>query len=149
MFLVLALQVAVITAAVAQERGTATEAKALVEKGLGHIKAVGLEKASADFMDAGNHAWRSKDLYLFVQQFDGTLLAHGANKGLAGKNSLDLRDATGKPFVQDFLATAKQGSGWVDYLWTDVATKKAVQKAGYIARVPGHDVFVGCGIVKP
>lgn len=142
------LILAAATATFAQDRGTADEAKALTEKALAHIKAAGPDKAYEDF-SAKDGKWQNKDLYVFVVRFDGVTVAHGANKALAGKNMLELKDPTGKPFMKDMIETAKsKGSGWVDYMFTDPTTKKTLPKSSYVARIPGIDAFVGVGIYK-
>lgn len=134
--------------AFAQERGTADQAKALVEKGLAHIKAVGVEKAGEDFT-AKDGKWQDKDLYVFVQKLDGTMVAHGGNKGLVGKNHFELKDANGKLFVKEMIEVAKsKGSGWVDYMWTSPATKKVEAKSTFIVKIPGFDGYIGVGIYK-
>lgn len=139
---------AVAAPALAEDRGTAAEAKAMAEKGIAHIKAIGFEKASADFTAKGG-PWQSKDLYIFVQNFDGSLAAHGANPAMVGKNLIDLKDANGKTFVRDIIDTAKnKGTGWVDYMWTDPLTKKPAAKSAYVARIPNKDAAIGVGIYK-
>ena len=143
LFMVCALQVQ------AQERGTADEAKALVTKGLDHVKAVGLEKAMKDFTENTDGKWRSKDLYLFANNFSGLMLAHGTNKARVGQDTLALKDGSGKEFVKEMIAIAKdKGTGWVDYTFTDPVTKKLMPKSGYIARVSGQDALLGVGVVK-
>ncbi len=97
------------TLAFAQERGSADEAKALVEKGLAHVKAVGPEKAFADFNDKDSGKWVSKDLYIVVLKFDGTILAHGVNKGLLGKNLIDVKDPNGVYFTKEMIESGKKG----------------------------------------
>ncbi len=132
----------------AQERGTADQAKALVEKGLAHIKADGDDKAGEDFT-AKDGKWQEKDLYIFVQKLDGTMVAHGGNKGLVGKNHFELKDASGKLFVKEMIEIAKtKGSGWADYMWTNPVSKKLEAKSTYIVRIPGYDGYIGVGIYK-
>lgn len=135
--------------AFAQERGTADEAKTLVEKGLAHIKAVGNDKAFADFSDKESGKWTSKDLYIFANKFDGETVAHGGNKTLVGKNLIDIKDPDGKLFIKEMIETAKtKGSGWVDYSFTDPQTKKLAAKTSYVARIPGYDGYIGVGTYK-
>lgn len=132
----------------AQERGTANDAKALVEKGLAHIKAVGPQKAFEDF-SAKDNEWHVKDLYLFANSSDGVTTAHGGNKGLIGKQMVDLKDANGKAFIREMVDTAKnKGSGWVDYMWTNPTTKKVEAKSSYVVKIPDYDGFLGVGIYK-
>lgn len=136
------------TLAFAQERGTPDEAKALVEKGLAHVKTVGTEKAFADFSDKEGGKWLNKDLYIVVLKFDGTILAHGVNKGLLGKNLMDVKDPDGKYFTRDMIEAGKKGGGWTDYSFTDPVTKKIAAKSSFSKSIPGFDGIIGVGIYK-
>lgn len=144
------LLLSVLTAfsAVAQERGTADEAKALVDKGIAHIKAVGAEKAFADFTAGGK--WADRDLYIFAYDFNGVNLAFGNKPAMVGKNLIDLKDANGNQVIKDLSTVARsKGSGWHDYMWSDPITKKVQPKSSYVVRVPGTETFIGAGIYKP
>ena len=132
----------------AQERGTAPEAVRMAEKGLAHIQAVGLPQALHDF-SVRNGPWIDRDLYIFVMNKDGLILAHAANRGMIGKTMLEVSDANGKKFVKEFLAVfGAKGRGWVDYLWPNPMTKKLEEKSTYLMAVPGHDCFVLVGIYR-
>lgn len=134
--------------AFAQDRGSADQAKALVEKGLAHIKAAGMDKAFEDFT-AKDGKWQDRDLYVFVVKFDGVTVAHGGNKALVGKNMIDLKDANGQTFIKSMIDMAQsKGTGWVDYMFTNPQTKKTEPKSSYVVRVPGFDGFIGVGIYK-
>lgn len=135
------------TLAFAQERGSIEEAKALVEKGLAHIKAVGADKAFADFTEKDGK-WQNKDLYVFVVKTEGTTVAHGANKGLIGKSLIDLKDPDGKLFIKEMITVGMKGAGIVEYTFTDPQTKKMAPKQSYVARVPGFDGIIGVGAYK-
>lgn len=134
--------------AFAQDRGTADEAKALVEKGLAHVKTVGAEKAFADFSDKESGKWVNKDLYIVVLKSDGTIQAHGVNKALLGKNLWDVKDPNGKYFTREMVETGMKGSGWTDYQFTDPVTKKLSAKSSYSSRIPNFDGVLGVGIYK-
>lgn len=147
-FVLLILQFLAAGLVSAQERGTADQAKALVERGLAHVKAVGVDKAAEDF-SAKDGKWHEKDLYVFVQKFDGTTVAHGGNKALVGKNMTDLKDANGQTFIRTMIETAKaKGSGWVDYMWTNPQSKKVEPKSTYVVKIPDFDGLIGVGIYK-
>lgn len=136
--------------AFAQERGTAAEAQAMVEKALAHIKAVGTDKAFKDFTDNTDGKWRAKDLYVFAGNDDIVMVAHGASKGLVGKDMKEIKDAKGKSGMVEMMNISKsaKGHGWYDYDWTDPVTKKSAAKSTYVARIPGYNGFVGVGIYK-
>jgi cytochrome c len=128
------------------KKGSADEAKALVEKGVAYLKANGKEKALAEFNNPKGK-FVVKDLYLFVGDMEGNVLAHGAIRAFVGKNLMSLKDANGKYFVKEMVEMArKQRSGWVDYRWADPVTKKTAPKASYFETSEG--MFIACGVYK-
>lgn len=129
----------------ASEKGSQQEATALVKKAVAHMKASGKEKAYADFTSGSQ--FKDRDMYVFVVDFNGVVLAHGANPKLVEKNLLELKDSDGKYFAREFIQTAKtKGSGWVDYKWPNPVTKAIEQKTTYVERV--DDMLVACGVYK-
>ena len=134
--------------AIAQDHGTKEEAKAMVNAALAHIKKVGTNQAFKDFTtDKSN--WTKKDLYVVVQEFNGTVLAHGTNEKLVGKNLLDMKDQNGKAFARELskVGTTK-GEGWVDFDWTHPVTKKIEEKSSFVKRIPDFDGVVGVGVYR-
>ena len=132
--------------AFAADHGTADEAVALVKKTVVFLKENGQEKAFAE-INKQEGTFRNKDLYIFVNDLNGHLLAHGANPKMVGKDMIELRDADGKPFIKAFNEVAKtKGAGWVDYKWVNPVTKVIEQKSTYVERA--GDLLVGCGIYK-
>jgi cytochrome c len=104
----------------AADRSTPEQAKALAEKAATYLKDKGPDAALPAFNDR-NGSFVHGDLYVFVFDMTGKYLASGANPTLTGTNAKDLKDAEGKPVVQDMIAKAKEnGSGQVDYLWLRV-----------------------------
>lgn len=129
------------------DKGTADEAKAMVEKAAALLKDAGAEKAFAAFNDPANKDFHDRDLYIFVRSMDGNTVAHGANKGMIGHTSLDLKDADGKLYNKEMidLATSK-GSGWVDYRWPNPISHKIEPKSSFVEKV--GDYVVGAGFYK-
>jgi cytochrome c len=126
--------------------GSADEAKTLMNKAVAYVKAVGKEKAFAEFTNKQGK-FIDRDLYIFAVDLKGLTLAHGGNEKLVGKDLYGLKDADGKPFIQNFIEVAKtKGSGWVDYKWQNPLTKKIENKSTYVHKV--DDYFLGCGIYK-
>lgn len=134
------------SALAAGEKGTADEAVALAKKAAAYIKANGKEKAYAEFNNP-NGQFKDRDLYIFVVDFNGKTLAHGANVKLVDKNMAELKDADGKLFVKEFIDVAKsKGRGWVDYKWPNPVTKAIEAKTSYVEKV--DDTLVACGVYK-
>jgi len=127
--------------------GTAEEARAMVERAVALVKQAGPDKAFAAFDDPANKEFHDRDLYVFVRSMDGNTVAHGANKGMIGHTSLDLKDADGKLYNKEMieLATSK-GSGWVDYRWVNPVDKKIEPKSSFVEKI--GDYVVGAGFYK-
>lgn len=136
--LALALLIA-IAPAVAAERASLDEAKAMAEKAAAYLKAEGPEKAIAAFQDG--KSFKDRDLYVFLMKPDGTMVAHGANQGLVGKNLMTLRDPSGKPFMEEMTAVTDRA--WVDYSWQNPTTKAVEAKRSYIIREGDYLIGVG------
>ena len=129
--------------AAASDFGTKDEAIALVRKGIEHIKAVGPEKAFADFSDKGG-AFVDRDLHLIVTDKTGTRVAHGQNAKLIGKNIAETVDVDGKAYGKEIVTKAAAGqSGWVDYKFSDPVTKKVLPKESYFQPYEGYIVYCG------
>lgn len=67
--------------------------------------------------------WKQGSIYLFVFTTDGTFLLHGDNPDLEGQNMIDLEDANGVKILQELIAVAAEGGGYVEYLWPDPAVE--------------------------
>ena len=128
--------------------GTAKDAMALVDKAVAYYKANGKDKAYPEFNNKSGQ-FVNKDLYIFVMDWNGTLLAHGANEKLINQPTGDLKDSDGKYFMREMVKVAQtKGTGWVDYKWTNPVTKKIEQKSSYVKRVGNENLLIGCGIYK-
>jgi cytochrome c len=144
-FLVLIMTISLlgsVSVALAQDRGTPEEAKALVKKAVVFIKEVGKDKALAEFNNQkGKFVY--KDLYVWATALDGTNLSHPFTPSLIGKNMMNLKDADGKLFVKERIEMLKtKPSGTIQYRWTNHQTKKVEKKEAYFEIVPGMNLFL-------
>jgi len=145
--LALGLLLAPTTGVASADKGTADEAKAMVEKAAALLKDSGPDKAFAAFDDPANKDFHDRDLYIFARSMDGNTVAHGANKGMIGHTNLDLKDADGKPYNKEMIDLASsKGSGWVDYRWVNPVSHKIEPKSSFIVKV--GDYVVGAGFYK-
>ena len=132
--------------AYAQEKGTASEANALLSRAAAYYKANGKNKAFAQFNNTKGRFVHS-DLYIYVIDLNGDVLSHGADAKLIGAHLIDLPDATGKTFIKAIIDDAKvKKKGVMDYKWTNPQTKKIEQKSTFYEKV--GNVIIICGYYK-
>jgi len=87
----------------------------LVKKGFRYLKMHGITQSIEEFTSKAKRDFRFGDLFLFIYDTKGKVIAHGGNPDLLGKNHFDLTDDDGKYFVREMIAKAKAGGGWMDY----------------------------------
>lgn len=134
-FAILPMLLATCLAHAADGGATKPEAEAMVKKGVAMIKSAGPEKAYAEISKKGG-TFTDRDLYLTVYGLDGTVLAHGANAKMIGKNLIEFKDIDGKLFVKERVEMAKkQASFWQEYKFTNPENKKIEPKIMYCERL--------------
>ncbi len=126
--------------------GTANDAQQLVDKGVALIASKGTQKAFAEFADPAGE-FIKRDLYLFVYDLGGKVLAHGGNPSLVGKSMIDAKDANGKLFIRERIEIASaHGSGWQDYMFSNPESNVVENKTSFIRKV--DNMIIGCGVYK-
>ena len=131
----------------AEERGKPEEARAMLARAVAHIKAVGREKAMADFMVKPG-PWVDRDLYITVFDITGKTLSHGANPRMVGKDNINLQDGNGKFHVKERLEIARaKGRGQQEFAFLNPMTKQIEPKLMFFERM--DDIVVACGSYKP
>lgn len=126
---------AMATAGAADGGATKEQAEAMVKKAVSYIKANGAEKAYPEF-DKRDGSFILQDLYIVVYKIDGTVLSHGANAKMIGKNLIELKDIDGKAFIKERMDLAKaKATFWQEYKFTNPETKKIEPKLMYCERL--------------
>ena len=130
----------------AGDRGSEAEAQDMVKKAVALIKSAGPEKAYKTFTEHPDGAFKDRDLYVFVYDFEGNCLAQGANAKLIGKNLIGMKDVDGNAFIKGMVDLVKGSSkGWYGpYKFTNPATKEYDLKKSYCERGAG-DTMVCVG----
>jgi len=130
--------------------GTATEAKAMLDKAVVAVKA---DKAKAlDMFNKGEGGFLNRDLYPFCGNVsDGKILAvaNPNAKQNIGKDVRELKDATGKAYGQELFAAGQKPEGQfteVSYEFPRPGDPKPVSKVSYVTRV--GDIYCGVGYYK-
>ena len=131
---------------VAEEHGTAAQARLLVEKAAEFVKAHGKEKALAEFNNPKGQFVKG-DLYIGAWDLNGKILSHPMNPKMVGVNGLNVPDAEGKLFRKEGIELVKaKGSGWIDYKYKNPVTNQIEQKTSYVKKV--DDMVLLCGAYK-
>ena len=123
--------------------GTSEDVVSMVENAVNLVSEKGPETAFRQFMipDGG---YLNGDLYVFVLDQAGTVLAHGNAPRSVGANAIQSRDRNGKYFVRSILLqAAARGSGWVDYEWFSPCTGELATKVVYFKTVGDFVICVG------
>ena len=63
--------------------------------------------------------WRRGEIYLFAHHTDGISFFHAVNPASDGLNRWEREDVNGVKLVQELLATAASGGGYVESRWPD------------------------------
>ena len=88
------------------------------------LERIGLEKLTTIqevFRVEGGH-WKHGSIYAFVFTTGGFLVFHGADPEREGRViNFDLEDANGVKIVQEIMKAAREGGGYVEYVWDDPA----------------------------
>ena len=129
-------------AAFTTQAASREEAQALLKAALAEVQAKGVEGASSDFSAGGN--WNKGTMYVFVADMKANILAHSANAKLVGKNLWEVKDATGKLFVQEQVRQVQAApQGAVQMRWMNPSTKQIGDAEAVIGRIPGKDAYIG------
>ena len=86
------------------------------------------------------------DGYFFVYDLQGRVLMHSRQAELIGQNLWELRDPKGRPTIQQLIAQAKAGGGYVEYLWRKPSSSLLAPKLGYVVAVPEWNWMLGTGL---
>jgi hypothetical protein len=120
---------------------TMAEAKAMLTAAQAELGSKGLNAAN-DFNAGGK--WNGSKAYVVLVDFKGNMLAHANNTKLVGKNLFEVKDATGRPFVQETIKSVQAtGESLIELRWSNPETKKIDNAKLMARRVAGQDAYVG------
>ncbi len=129
-------------------QGSPAETEALVKEAIAFAKANGKDAAIKEITKAGGRFHKyGGELYVFIYDMDGKVVAHGQGAAKIGVNQLNAKDPDGVEFVKDRIRLAKgKGKGWHDYQYVNPKSMKKEPKTSYI-EVYDNLIF-GAGIYK-
>ena len=81
-----------------------------------------------------NAAKFDENVYFWINDDEGVMLMHPYPSDLkqVGKNLIDLTDEKGNYFFRDFIETARQGGGLVEYYWFKPDSSDTTLKISYV-----------------
>jgi two-component system NarL family sensor kinase len=87
-----------------------------------------------------------QDGYFFVYDMHGRSLMHPREPDLVGRDLWTLRDPTGSLTIQQLIAAAAKGGGYVRYMWHRPSTGKLAPKLGYVVPLERWGWMLGTGV---
>jgi signal transduction histidine kinase len=130
--------------AVAQQAGTAAEAKAMLDEAVKALKA-NEASALAAFNDKANKQFHDRDLYVFCYDMTGGKFTAHPNPALMGTDvrALKVKDDPLGQHIFDTVASTPAGSvGTVDYNFPKPGTTDPLPKQSFVTKVGDE----GCGV---
>ncbi|HUH65132.1 MAG TPA: cache domain-containing protein, partial [Syntrophales bacterium] len=107
-------------------------------------KASGKRIALAEYTNPSGQ-FVQDEMYIYVLNPRGTMLAHGVNEKFVGEEFIDIKDYDGKQFIKEIVDIAnREGSGWVTYIWYNPVTKEVLPKKAYFRKV--DDLIICSGV---
>jgi uncharacterized protein len=131
----------------ASEFGSRDEAIAMVQRVQEMYRKSGLE-ATVKAIRAKDKAFFDRDLYAYIIDLNGVVVANGAVPAVQGKDISEFRDQNGKYLVKGEIEICKgPGHGWIDFRWLSPLTKVVEDKSAYLERL-GQTYCTGVGIYR-
>jgi two-component system NarL family sensor kinase len=94
-------------------------------------------------MDFGQKA---DDNYFFLYELDGTNVMHPRLPQLEGTSLWNKQDESGKFLIRELIQQARDGGGFVEYIWPRPSTHLNEPKLGYAQLVPECNWMIGTGL---
>ncbi len=134
------------TTGIAVRNHTRTELYDLVDKAVTYAKANGKEKALAEINNPSGK-FANGDLFVWAEDFNGTILADPHWKAGVGKTWMDYTDPYGSKTTVLNINAIRSGTGFTHAMFMDTATgqKSAVPKLMY-AKAVDDTWWIGSGI---
>jgi len=125
---------------------TKEEAEAFVKSAVAFAKTHGGYKLIKE-VNSPETQFKKGELYIWIVDMDGVMVAHGANPKLVGRDMGEAHDANDIRFTQEAVKIAQEkGSGWFEYQFMNPETKKIQPKICFVEKY--QTLAIACGIYK-
>lgn len=89
---------------------------------------------------------KSGSSYIFIYTLDGINISDPNKPYNRGKNMIELQDINGKYILKELIKKAKDGGGYVEYIWDNPANNKLSPKVSYATVYTPWGWLVGTGV---
>ena len=120
-------------------------AKKLVESEVGS-SAVDIEAGQQAAITLLRDLRFEEDNYVFVFDFEGTMLVQPGMPDQEGRNMLDAEDSSGKRMIRDMIDLARVGGGAYEYEWPNPASGDVELKYSSVVAIPEWNWVIGAGV---
>ncbi|WP_372737197.1 cache domain-containing protein [Neptunomonas sp.] len=90
-------------------------------------------------------SYGDEDGYIFAFDYSGVAQVQPVQPQLEGQSLIDLVDANGVRLIEALIQAAKNGGGYVSYLWDKPTKGRAVDKLSYAIVLDEFDWILGTG----
>jgi len=122
------------------------DAEALVKEALAFARTNGAYKLIKAANTPGG-PFHKGDLYLWIVDMDGVMLANGANPKMVGKDSSEKADADSVHYAREAVRIAEgPGKGWFTYKFKHPVSNEIQQKECYVEK--SDSIIIACGAYR-
>ena len=83
--------------------------------------------------------------YIFAYDYSGVNIATRIKRSLEGKNLMQLQDKNGVYLIRELINRAREGGGYVEYLWPKASKNADLPKLSYAVAIPELNWMMGTG----
>lgn len=84
--------------------------------------------------------------YFWIHDVNAKMVGHPLTPSLNGRDLSVVKDENGKAFFLEMIDTARQGGGYVEYLWKNDGDARATDKISYVNLFQPWGWIVGSGV---
>jgi signal transduction histidine kinase len=89
---------------------------------------------------------KSGSSYIFIYTLEGVNISDPNKPYNRGKNMIDLQDINGKYILKELVKEAKDGGGYVEYIWDNPANHQLSPKVSYARAYTPWGWLIGTGV---